>query len=757
MKNRTYSDVEHFQALSINAWKVDKNRWDEFKRSISSRSKELDRKVLDNYIEAISNDKLPNVHRTNGRRVFNPFTAMSHVQRGMFTDSAGDSLVEIDCANSQPFHLVHSMINQGFKVEKGLVKLVKDGDFYSIFKTKDSTKSRDEIKESVFSFFYELHINEDHDVYKRLTKLYPDFMQSFKIYAEGKSLAGYMQEMESNVWIDKVSTALMVMDIPHLTVHDSAVFSKRYASQVWSVINQSYEGVLPRFTCADLATETEFEFDITPMNLKDVWNDVNIYHNRFWELKHNRAGFYNEYDIPDMVRFMASEGIAKFFTTDIAYLIIMKSNSRIREIGSDVINKLMVGVVEKYGLPDVDLKINALLETLKPSVLSLLPDFDDSSVYYGEKDKLHLFYQDIIVEVTSGQYEYIKYERFNKIIWEKHILKRDAPSFHHKDKGDFQLFFENVIDPDQRDYAKRVFGYALHPYRNIAELKAVVFNDENTDDSSRGGTGKGIMRQALSQFLSFIIENGKAFKTNEVFSFQNLNYDTRMLVIDDIYQKFNIESLFSIITEGVMVQKKYQQPFYLTPERSPMVVLTTNYGVQGSDDSHKRRRLDLMLKKHYTASFTPKDEFGKLLFIDWGNEEWDRFDSFMVGCAMLYLSKGLTTYVNPIMKEKQFNADTSDGFLDFMDTHFDCSDKSVAVDLDGWQTVDKNDLLEKWIVRSKMVKTSKAQFTRWVKKYSAYKRGQFKSDRIKDTYAIEIGQTSEREESNTESDGMPDF
>jgi hypothetical protein len=47
------------------------------------------------------------------------------------------------------------------------------------------------------------------------------------------------------------------------------------------------------------------------------------------------------------------------------------------------------------------------------------------------------------------------------------------------------------------------------------------------------------------------------------------------------------------------------------------------------------------MSSHYSDKFTPIDEFGHQLFNDWDEEEWARFDRYMIECYRIYLQKGL--------------------------------------------------------------------------------------------------------------------
>ena len=48
----------------------------------------------------------------------------------------------------------------------------------------------------------------------------------------------------------------------------------------------------------------------------------------------------------------------------------------------------------------------------------------------------------------------------------------------------------------------------------------------------------------------------------------------------------------------------------------------------------------LELHQHYTKSLHPQDEFGKLFFGDWDDDEWCVFDNYMIECLQLYLNEG---------------------------------------------------------------------------------------------------------------------
>lgn len=240
---RKKSDLTKYQANFIS--KLDFNINPEIIERIEDEDR---RKALSKYLNR--SNELPDVHRTNERRVFSPLTAMPRELRKNITYN-GYSLIEIDAANSQPVLLITELINKDYEVEQGIIDILNNGMFYEIF--KDGSRTRDQIKESVFSCFYSKQLDSEHPVFKKLKEQFPKFANSFIEYQSTvDSLAEHLQKLESDIWIDKISTNCMKLGIEHATIHDSIVFP-RYDNieKVLSVIENAFNGTRP-----NLHTET---------------------------------------------------------------------------------------------------------------------------------------------------------------------------------------------------------------------------------------------------------------------------------------------------------------------------------------------------------------------------------------------------------------------------------------------------------------------------------------------------------------------
>ena len=123
--------------------------------------------------------KLPKVFRTNQRRVYSPLTGMSRKMR-QFLTFEGKQLIEIDTANSQPLLLVYELKRKNFDVEDELTEIVENGKFYDLFQV--GTKTRDQIKRSVFTFMFATKINTGHQVFKILNNESAPRTQFFSLF-----------------------------------------------------------------------------------------------------------------------------------------------------------------------------------------------------------------------------------------------------------------------------------------------------------------------------------------------------------------------------------------------------------------------------------------------------------------------------------------------------------------------------------------------------------------------------------------------
>ena len=262
------------------------------------------------------------------------------------------------------------------------------------------------------------------------------------------------------------------------------------------------------------------------------------------------------------------------------------------------------------------------------------------------------------------------------VIWEDQILKFDIEvntDIEYIKSAEFYQFFRNIsksddpgIDWNRYESILSVTGYLIHEYRDLSKMKAIILMDGNLSVTPEGGAGKGLFIQAIKQVRQTVIEDGKNFTFNTRFLFQQVKPSTRVLFFDDVTKKFSFERLFSTITDGIIVERKYGHRFVIPAEKSPRIVASTNYVILGNGGSFERRKFEFEFSNHYNRSHSPYDEFKHNFFAEWSREEWNKFYNLMFYACGRYLRSGLVEAPSINGKVKQLMHSTSPEFFDFV-------------------------------------------------------------------------------------------
>ncbi|WP_372757891.1 hypothetical protein [Mariniflexile sp.] len=328
------------------------------------------------------------------------------------------------------------------------------------------------------------------------------------------------------------------------------------------------------------------------------------------------------------------------------------------------------------------------------------------------KDECWFYYKNTGVKITKSGIELVKYEDLPHKIWESRILDRDY-IIAEGDKSDFENFLYNLAgqNDDRFKALKSVIGYLLHRYNHKSITKAIIFLDENMsfDGQAHGGTGKTLITEAIGKMRELVGVDGKNIKAKSLFKNQRIANTTDVIRYDDVQRDFSLETLYSMITSGVSVEKKYQDEFYISPEDAPKIVISSNYPVKGTGGStDKRRRCEFEIANHYNENHQPIDDFGLHFFDDWNQEQWNYFDTLMMNCAKLYLDKGLIIPEAINLVKNKLVSNTSMEFVDFM----------KGIELDTW--IDKRafheDFIKKYPEHSGI---TSHQLTKWQKEFAS--------------------------------------
>ena len=388
-------------------------------------------------------------------------------------------------------------------------------------------------------------------------------------------------------------------------------------------------------------------------------------------------------------------------------------------------------------------------EQIKDFVLDYLNSLDDYSIYNYFADKTrffkedflsflasvqvhfmsdtkeaaYIYYQNCAVKITQEEISTIDYIDLPGFVWKDHCRPRNFMPL-KKCECDFKQFMLNICGKNEGRFAslQSTVGYLLHGYKNLGYSPAVILNDELISDHPEGGTGKGLFVNGVSQLKKVVTIDGKAFTFERSFAYQLVSTDTQIICFDDIRKGFSFERLFSIITEGITVEKKNKDAIKIPFSKSPKVVITTNYAVRGKGSSYARRKWELELSQHYSQNHTPEMDFGKLFFGDWDEKEWLKFDNFMLSCLQGYLKTGLVECEWKNLIVRKFRQETDDSFHDWI------TEKHNEVMI--WNSsIQMNDLWHNFIEENPdygpygKLKVERKMFYQWLRDFAMFATG----------------------------------
>lgn len=360
----------------------------------------------------------------------------------------------------------------------------------------------------------------------------------------------------------------------------------------------------------------------------------------------------------------------------------------------------------------------------KDEFLSMLSTID---IYFIEdtKDSSYLYYKNCAIMVTKDGVTTIDYLDLGGYVWKDQVIDRNYKGCAVTENCDFKKFISNINGNDENriQSMESTLGFLMHGHKNLSFCPAVILNDEVISDNPEGGTGKGLIMNALSKMKKLVVIDGKSFAFERTFAYQLVSADTQILCFDDVKKHFDFERLFSVVTEGLTLEKKNKDAIKIPFSKSPKIAITTNYAIKGAGNSFERRKWELELHQYYNKSFTPYHEFGKHLFGDWDDEDWCEFDNYMIGCLMGYLRTGLvkSKFVN--LKIRKLSAETCHEFIEW------CGliDREKTPTIETGIRLYKNDLYFNFIEeypdyspRGRM-SISRTRFYRWLISYAMFK------------------------------------
>ena len=411
-------------------------------------------------------------------------------------------------------------------------------------------------------------------------------------------------------------------------------------------------------------------------NLEQRWGEQIC---TFWDVSEQDRLTINRYKLQVFLTTVGGFRLYFYDTNSTIYRLVRIKDGFVEESSTEQIKRFIKDYIDR--LPDSfdgGITPQDLLEHIYRGASALFSDaffefFDRADINFLQdtQDTSYFPFKNGVVCVSKGKIELKTYGELNKFVWKTQIIDHHI----YVDDGSIKLeeieyykFLHYISgeEPERLMYAITLIGYLLHTYKDPSRPFSVILAEETENEANGGGTGKGIFVKALGHLSNLVRVDGKNFKVDKNFAFQRVDLDTRILAIEDTRRNVDFEGFYSIITEGITVEKKNKDELFIPYKDSPKVMFTTNYTIPNMGNHAKRRQKVFEFSPYFGAGKTPEDVFGHKLFEDWDKDEWNRFFNLMFNCVQIYLESGVLAVENSDkLLRKQVRVQFSEEFLEF--------------------------------------------------------------------------------------------
>ena len=423
--------------------------------------------------------------------------------------------------------------------------------------------------------------------------------------------------------------------------------------------------------------------------IKQIGDDNKELIETFWSVTYNKNEIpkisINKYKLGN---FLNENGFGLYFHDNKSntFVMVREHDGYLEEVSSEQVKKFIKNYCDtlpdtfdrkgtKYGITKSELLeviyrggesyfSDSFFEFLNRRTPEILRD-DEHNCYFAFKNG--------IVQINKDEIKLLKYGDIKKCIWKSQVndeRKIDIDQDFDPDLCEYFTFINLISGEEElrRNYAITLIGYILHSYKDPSKPYAPILAEETDDETKGGGTGKGLFFKAISELIPTVRIDGKNFKPDKPFAFQRVEFGTKLVVIEDCPKNVEFERYYPTITEGMTVEKKNKDEFFLSYKDSPKVAFTTNYSIANNAEHAKRRQKVFEFAPYFNSENTPIDKFGHKLFDNWSDDEYNKFYNFMFFCVRMYLNYGIQQVDNSNkLKRKQIKLQFGEEFLEYFD------------------------------------------------------------------------------------------
>lgn len=195
------------------------------------------------------------------------------------------------------------------------------------------------------------------------------------------------------------------------------------------------------------------------------------------------------------------------------------------------------------------------------------------------------------------------------------------------------------------------YGYLLHRHKMMSRAWGVICYDDHIgeNDECNGRTGKSLYGKIMRCYMDTVTIEAKSRNiTERQFLYAKVNYDTKLLMVDECHKLLDYDHFYGRITDDFQVEKKGKDPEVIPFSESPKLLINSNYINRKRDASTQARELNAVFSDYYhqqaknndyKENRSVADDFGHNLIDDQYPEAcWEADIAFLLQCEQFYLS-----------------------------------------------------------------------------------------------------------------------
>ncbi|WP_316743387.1 hypothetical protein [Pedobacter antarcticus] len=275
------------------------------------------------------------------------------------------------------------------------------------------------------------------------------------------------------------------------------------------------------------------------------------------------------------------------------------------------------------------------------------------------------------------------------------------------------------IEEQKRHLVNKIFsiGFLMHRYKDRSKPWFIFAMDGklSEDGQSHGGSGKSLLYDMAMRTLlkrNFMLSGRNPKLTDDAFRYDGLNEYHRYIFVEDAHEYLRLDVFYTDISGDMKVNPKGKSPFTIPFEKTGKFSFTSNYTPKNIGPSTLRRLIYNVFSDYYHSGETtdykesrdPRTEFGKNMFTEFNQTDFNNFYNTAAYCLRFYLSA--TEKIGPAMSNvntRNLLTIMGDNFKDWANAYFseegDKLDRKIVRDV-AFKDFTFNNSGNKWTPQS---------------------------------------------------------